>query len=114
MTAVRACSLSDLDPDGGVRRVDIDGTPVAVVRMGDRVFAIGDVCSHAEVSLSDGEVDLDECALECPKHGSLFSLETGEPLSLPAVRPVATYAVEVDGDDVSIDVAAASAAEAAS
>jgi 3-phenylpropionate/trans-cinnamate dioxygenase ferredoxin subunit len=114
MTAVRACSLSDLDPDGGVRRVDIDGTPVAVVRMGDRVFAIGDVCSHAEVSLSDGEVDLDECALECPKHGSLFSLETGEPLSLPAVRPVATYAVEVDGDDVSIDTTEASRTEAAS
>ena len=114
MTAVRACSFSDLDPDGGVRRVDIDGTPVAVVRMGDRVFAIGDVCSHAEVSLSDGEVDLDECALECPKHGSLFSLETGEPLSLPAVRPVATYAVEVDGDDVSIDTTEASRTEAAS
>jgi 3-phenylpropionate/trans-cinnamate dioxygenase ferredoxin component len=114
LTAVRACSLSDLDPDGGVRRVDIDGTPVAVVRMGDRVFAIGDVCSHAEVSLSDGEVDHDECAHECPKHGSLFSLETGEPLSLPAVRPVATYAVEVDGDDVSIDTTEASRTEAAS
>ena len=106
MSAVRVCSLSELDPDGGVRRVDLDGTPVAVVRVGDRVYAIGDICSHAEVSLSDGEVDLDECALECPKHGSLFSLETGDPLSLPAVRPVATYAVTVDGDDVSLDGAA--------
>ena len=114
MTAVRACSLSDLDPDGGVRRVDIDGTPVAVVRMGDRVYAINDICSHADVALSGGEVDLDECALECPKHGSLFSLETGEPLSLPAVRPVGTYAVEVDGDDVSIDTTEASRTEAAS
>ena len=114
MTAMRACALSDLDPEGGVRRVDVDGTPVAVVRIGDRVYAINDICSHADVSLSGGEVDLDECALECPKHGSLFSLETGEPLSLPAVRPVATYAVEVDGDDVSIDVAADASTEAAS
>jgi 3-phenylpropionate/trans-cinnamate dioxygenase ferredoxin subunit len=114
VSAVRACSLSELDPEGGVQRVDVDGTPVAVVRIGDRVYAIGDICSHAEVSLSGGEVDLDECALECPKHGSLFSLETGEPLSLPAVRPVATYVVQVDGDDVSIDVDAEPDVEAAS
>ena len=114
MSGVRVCSLSDLDPEGGVQRVDLDGTPVAVVRVGDRVYAIGDTCSHAEVSLAGGEVDFDECALECPKHGSLFSLETGEPLSLPAVRPVATYAVEVDGDDVSIDTTEASRTEAAS
>jgi 3-phenylpropionate/trans-cinnamate dioxygenase ferredoxin component len=114
MSAVRACSLSELDPDGGVRRVDVDGTPVAVVRIGDRVYAVNDTCSHADVSLSGGEVDLDECALECPKHGSLFSLETGEPLSLPALKPVATYAVAVDGDDVSIDVHAEPTIEAAS
>jgi 3-phenylpropionate/trans-cinnamate dioxygenase ferredoxin subunit len=100
MTTDRVCGLSDLDPEGGVRRVEVGGTPIALVRVGDKVYALNDICSHAEVSLSGGEVDLDECALECPKHGSLFSLETGEALSLPAVKPVATYPVEIDGDDV--------------
>jgi 3-phenylpropionate/trans-cinnamate dioxygenase ferredoxin subunit len=112
VSGTRACSLSDLDPEGGIRRVEVDGTPIAVVRVGDRVYAVNDVCSHANVSLSEGEVDLDECAIECPKHGSLFALETGEPLSLPAVRPVATYSVRLDGDDVSIDVTAGAEAEA--
>jgi 3-phenylpropionate/trans-cinnamate dioxygenase ferredoxin subunit len=104
MTTVRACALADLDPAGDVRRVVVDGTPVAVVRIGDRVYAIGDTCSHAEVSLSGGEIDVDECALECPKHGSLFSLETGDALSLPAVRPVPKYDARVEGDDVVIEV----------
>ena len=64
----------------------------------------GDTCSHAEVSLAEGMVDTDECALECWKHGSLFSLESGEALTLPATRPVPTYVVRVDGDDVFVDL----------
>ena len=100
MTAVRACALSDLSSDGGLRRVDIDGRSLALVRMGDKVYALGDKCSHADVSLSEGEVDTDECALECPKHGSTFSLLTGEPQTLPATRSVPVYEVRVDGDDV--------------
>ena len=104
MTAVRACALSDLSADGGLRRVDIDGRSLAIVRLGDKVYALGDKCSHADVSLSEGDVDTDECALECPKHGSLFSLETGEPLSLPALKPVPTYEVLVEGDDVMVVV----------
>ncbi len=104
MSGVRACALADLDPDGGVRRVDVDGRAVALVRVGDKVYALGDRCSHADVSLSGGEVDLDECALECPQHGSLFALETGEPLSLPAVKPVPTYDVDIHGDDVIVSV----------
>jgi 3-phenylpropionate/trans-cinnamate dioxygenase ferredoxin subunit len=102
MTAVRACALSDLDADGGLLRVDIDKRSLALVRLGDKVYALGDTCSHANVSLSEGEVDTDECALECPKHGSLFSLETGEPLSLPALKPVPTYDVTIEGDDVMV------------
>ena len=58
---------------------------------------IGDQCSHADVSLSEGEVDVDECTIECPKHGSEFALETGEALTLPALKPVPTYEVTVDG-----------------
>jgi 3-phenylpropionate/trans-cinnamate dioxygenase ferredoxin subunit len=101
---LRACALSDLDPDGGLLRFDTDGRSIALVRLGDKVYALGDKCSHADVSLSEGEVDTDECALECPKHGSLFSLETGEPLSLPAVRAVPTYDVTIEGDDVMVVV----------
>ncbi len=99
MSAVRACALADL-VDGAALRVVLDGRPVALVRLGDRVHAIDDTCSHAEVSLAEGEVDADECALECWKHGSLFDLQTGEALTLPAVKPVAVHAATVDGDEV--------------
>ena len=57
----------------------------------DDVYAIGDVCSHANVSLSEGEVWCDEREIECPKHGSTFSLETGEPVTLPATQPVPVF-----------------------
>ena len=99
MTGVRVCGWGELD-DGAARRVIVDGRPVALVRLGDRVHAIDDTCSHAEVSLAEGEVDAEECALECWKHGSLFSLESGEALTLPAMRPVPVYGVRVDDDDV--------------
>ncbi len=92
MTAV--CSFDELD-DGGVRRVDVDGEPVALVRVGDDVHALSDICSHAEVSLSDGEVWCDELELECPRHGSAFSLLDGTPSTLPATQPVAVYDVTV-------------------
>ncbi|MBC8365457.1 MAG: non-heme iron oxygenase ferredoxin subunit [Actinobacteria bacterium] len=99
MNDVRACTLSEL-AEAVAHRVEVGGCPVALVRMGDTVHAIGDTCSHAEVSLADGIVDADECALECWKHGSLFSLETGEALTLPASRPVPVYDVRIDGEDV--------------
>ena len=89
--------LDELEP-GTVRKIDVDGVPVAVVRIDDDVYAIGDVCSHAEVSLSGGDVWCDERELECPKHGSTFDLLTGEPTSLPATKPVPVYdAAVVDG-----------------
>lgn len=88
-------------PDGTARKVDLDGVAVAVVRIGDDVYAIGDVCSHGNYSLSEGEVWCDELELECPKHGSTFSLETGEALTLPATRPVPVFdASIVDGQIV--------------
>ena len=88
-----------LEP-GTARRVDVAGAPVALVRCGDDVYAIGDICSHANVSLSEGEIHEDTCELECWKHGSTFSLVSGEPQSLPATRAVPVYDVEVDGDDI--------------
>ena len=91
------CALSDLAPNSATR-FEIDGLPVAVVRIGDDVYAIGDTCSHANVSLSEGEVWCDEKELECWKHGSTFSLLTGEPQTLPATQPVPVYvATVVDG-----------------
>jgi len=95
--------LDELQP-GTVRRVDVDGVPVAVVRIDDDVYAIGDVCSHAEVSLSGGDVWCDERELECPKHGSTFDLLTGQPSTLPATRPVPVYDVNVVEGRVQITV----------
>jgi 3-phenylpropionate/trans-cinnamate dioxygenase ferredoxin subunit len=76
--------------------VKVDGEPVAVVRTSGRVYAIHDVCSHAEVALSEGEVY--DTTIECWLHGSSFDLETGEPTSLPATEPVPVYPVRVEGD----------------
>ena len=71
--SVRLADLRDRQP----RRVVIDGVQVALVRVGDEVFAVNDVCSHAEVSLSEGEVS--DCTIECWLHGSRFDLRTGDP-----------------------------------
>jgi len=93
--------LDELQP-GTARRVDVDGVAVAVVRIDDEVYAIGDVCSHANVSLSEGDVWCDERELECPKHSSTFSLITGQPVTLPATQPVPVYTVDVLDGDVTI------------
>ncbi len=94
------CALDDIEP-GTARRFDIGDIAIAVVRIGDDVYAIGDVCSHANVSLSEGEVWCDEKELECPKHSSAFSLVTGEPQTLPATQPVPVFdASVVDGQIV--------------
>jgi 3-phenylpropionate/trans-cinnamate dioxygenase ferredoxin component len=100
--STRLCSLDELS-DGEARRFEVAGRSLAVVRIGADAYAIGDRCSHADVSLSGGDVDVDDCTLECPKHGSAFDLRTGEPRSLPAVRPVPTYRVTVEDGDVVVD-----------
>ena len=94
---MRACSLNDV-PDEGALRVQLDGKPICIARSQGEVFAISDICSHADVSLSEGEVE--DGTIECWLHGSRFDLRTGEPTGLPATRPVATYPVTVEGDDV--------------
>ena len=97
------CAFDSLAP-GSATRFDVDGVAVAVVRIGDDVYAIGDVCSHGEVSLSEGEVLCDEKELECWKHGSAFSLETGEPQTLPAIRPVPVFVARVVDGNVEISI----------
>ena len=97
------CAFADLAPNSATRFV-VDHTPVAVVRIGDDVYAIGDTCSHAEVSLSEGELWCDEKEIECWKHGSTFSLVTGEPQTLPATRPVPVFGARVVDGMVAIDI----------
>ena len=104
MTVVeRIGALADL-PEGTARRVEIGGHAVAVVRIGDDVYAIGDRCSHQDISLSEGDVLCDDKQIECWKHGSAFSLETGEPESLPATKPVPVYDVRVIDGQIEVEV----------
>ncbi len=94
---VRVCALSDL-PVEGLIGVEVAGERVAVARTGGEVFALRDVCSHAEIPLSEGEVY--DHTVECWLHGSCFDLRTGEPTGLPATEPVHVYPVKIEGDDV--------------
>ena len=93
---VRLAAWADLAPGRGMR-VEVAGHRIALFRIDDAVYAIGDRCSHAEASLAEGE--LFDHTVECPRHGSEFDVRTGIPGSLPATRPVPVYAVEiVDGE----------------
>jgi 3-phenylpropionate/trans-cinnamate dioxygenase ferredoxin subunit len=97
-TALRLCAVHEL-PAGEARRFDVEGHRIALVRIGDDFYAIGDRCTHADFSLAEGEVYPEEREVECWKHGSTFSLTTGEPQSLPATKAVPVYDVQVvDGD----------------
>ncbi len=101
MAAIRACSLGDLTPNQALRVV-LDGVAIALVQGSDGVVhAIGDTCTHGDVSLSEGFVEGD--TLECWAHGSAFSLCTGKPLNLPAFVPVPVYEVELRGEEIFID-----------
>jgi 3-phenylpropionate/trans-cinnamate dioxygenase ferredoxin subunit len=100
-TRVSVAPLTDL-PDGRGVRVDVGEHRVAVFRIGGDVYAIGDRCSHAEASLSEGELfDFD---VECPRHGSEFDIRTGEPASFPATRPVPVYSAQVVDGHVFLDL----------
>jgi 3-phenylpropionate/trans-cinnamate dioxygenase ferredoxin subunit len=101
MSFVKACALSDV-PDEGAFAVEIEDTPVVVARIGEEVFALRDVCSHAEVALSEGEVY--DHTIECWLHGSCFDLRTGKPTNPPATQPVPTYRVKIEGDDVYVSL----------
>ncbi len=88
----------------GVTQVEIGRREICVVRIDDAFYAIGDRCSHQDVSLSDGELDADDLTIECPKHGASFSLESGQPLSLPPTQPVPTYDVVIEGDAIYLEM----------
>jgi 3-phenylpropionate/trans-cinnamate dioxygenase ferredoxin subunit len=87
---------------GKTVRIEKNGESICVARVGDEVFAIGDVCSHSDASLSEG--DITDFKIECWLHGAEFDLRTGEALTPPAVAPVKTYSVTVDGDSVTVEM----------
>ena len=91
---VQVARASDIPP-GHAARVEIDGVPVAIFNVNGEFHAIDDTCTHQEASLSEGDLDVDRCAIECPLHGSGFDLRTGEVLSLPAVEPIRVHHVDV-------------------
>jgi 3-phenylpropionate/trans-cinnamate dioxygenase ferredoxin subunit len=96
VTAIEVCKLVDV-PSPGALAVVVSGIPVAVVRDGDGgLHALRDICSHADVALSEGEVD--GCTLECWLHGSRFDLRTGKPSGPPATSSVPVYRVTVEGE----------------
>jgi 3-phenylpropionate/trans-cinnamate dioxygenase ferredoxin component len=101
----RACAVADVPLDEGLA-VDVDRYTLAIARDGEDVYALQDLCSHAAVSLSEGEVS--DCQIECWLHGSSFDLRTGKPTGLPATEPVATFPVEIreepDGPAVYVDI----------
>ncbi len=92
-TWVEVGRIEDVPP-GHAARVEIDEVPVAIFNLDGEFFCLDDTCSHAEASLSDGDLDTSRCAIECPLHGSAFSLRTGDPLCLPAVEPVRVHQVD--------------------
>lgn len=103
MTRTTLCALDDL-ATGTARRFDVDGHRLALVRIGDDVYVIGDECSHEDYSLSEGEVFEEEREIECWKHGSTFSLETGRPQCLPATQPVPVYVAGVENGEVWVEL----------
>ena len=92
--------LSELT-SGKPIKIEKDGRAICVARVGDEVFAVDDTCSHSDASLSEG--DITDFKIECWLHGAEFDLRTGEALTPPAVAPLKTFSVSVDGDSVTVD-----------
>ncbi len=86
-----------------MKSFDIDGEPILVANVEGEYFCLTDTCSHAMAYLSDGGL-LEGCRVQCPNHGAIFDLRTGEALALPAVSPVETHKVVVEGDDLFVEI----------
>jgi 3-phenylpropionate/trans-cinnamate dioxygenase ferredoxin component len=103
-STITVCKLADL-PEGEMRLLEAGGRKIGVFHCsGGELFAIEDRCSHDDGPLAEGEFDAGSCTVECPRHGSLFDIRTGKPKTLPAYRPVETYEVRVDADEVKLEL----------
>jgi 3-phenylpropionate/trans-cinnamate dioxygenase ferredoxin subunit len=98
---IKVAPLAEI-PAEGAAGFEIDGEPVCLIRTGGEIYAMRDVCSHAEVPLSEGEVY--DHTVECWLHGSCFDVRTGRPTGPPASEPVPVYQVKIDGDDVYVAI----------
>ena len=98
---VKIANLSDL-PAGGRLSLIVDELPALLLRIGDDLYCIEDVCTHDGQTLTDGPVA--DCAITCPRHGARFDLKTGKALCMPATEPVRTFPVTVRGDEIFVDV----------
>jgi 3-phenylpropionate/trans-cinnamate dioxygenase ferredoxin component len=86
--------------DGDMMQVVVKGDVVGLYRVGGTIYAIGDICTHEEAYLSEGDFEPDELEVECPLHGSRFNVETGDVRILPATRPVDVFEAKVEGDEI--------------
>ena len=100
---IKVCQVRDIAA-GSMKPVEPNGVPVLIAHVGERFFAVSDVCSHARSRLSDGFLHEDGCTVECPTHGAIFSLETGDAIEFPADEPIPTYEVELEGNDLYINL----------
>jgi 3-phenylpropionate/trans-cinnamate dioxygenase ferredoxin component len=98
------CKLDELPP-GGMRMIEWEDLEIGVFNCNGEIYAIEDRCSHDNGTLVEGELDQEKCTVECPRHGSLFDLRTGKPLTLPAYVPVETFPVTVEEDTIKVEVA---------
>ncbi len=94
MLAVEIAPIAEI-PEGTARTYEVAGHRIAIIHAAGQVYALDDICSHADASLGSGEVDEDELTVECPLHGSVFGLDDGKPRTLPAFAPVNTYPARV-------------------
>ena len=100
---VKVCKVTDVG-ENSMKSFDVNGEAVLMANVKGEFLSIADTCSHAMAYLSEGEL-LEGCQVQCPDHGAIFDLKTGEALALPAVSPVERYQVVIDGDDVYIETA---------
>ena len=100
---VKLATIHDI-PDNEMRAFEYAGRRIAIYNVGGQLYATSDICSHAYAELSEGFLDGDDCTIECPLHGSRFDIRTGAVLSLPAYEPIATYPVQIVGEDVLVEL----------
>jgi 3-phenylpropionate/trans-cinnamate dioxygenase ferredoxin component len=100
---IDVCPVNELPP-GEMRLVEWEDLEIGVFNCSGQVYAIEDRCSHDDGPLVEGELDQDKCTIECPRHGSLFDLKTGKPLTLPAYVPVETYPVIIEDETIKLEV----------
>jgi 3-phenylpropionate/trans-cinnamate dioxygenase ferredoxin component len=100
---IDVCPVAELQP-GERRLVEAGDLEIGVFNCDGKLFAIEDRCSHDDGPLAEGEFDQEACTVECPRHGSLFDLETGKPLTLPAYIPVDTFPVLIEDETIKVEV----------